>query len=76
MAIETVRPTTEEEFVQFLQEAFMEVEEQHNDEMGEDDEELEIEARTFREACVLTSNEGLVVRIGGREFHVTVVQSR
>lgn len=75
MAIETSKPTTEEEFVQFLQEAFVEVQDAYNDE-DECEEDLEIQALTFEERCVLTSNKGLVVRIGESEFHVTVVQSR
>jgi hypothetical protein len=32
--------------------------------------------RTFADAGVLTGNRGLVVRIGGAEFQVTVVRSR
>lgn len=32
--------------------------------------------RSFEDACVLTLNKGLVVKIGRHEFQITVVQSR
>jgi hypothetical protein len=35
-----------------------------------------LEAATFRDAGVLTTDAGLVVRVGAREFQVTIVRSR
>jgi hypothetical protein len=37
--------------------------------------QTEVSADSFRDAGVLTNNAGLVVRIGRREFQVTVVES-
>lgn len=39
-------------------------------------EEGSVEVRTFEDACLLTSDAGIVVRIGAAEFHVTVQRSR
>lgn len=51
----------------------------YNEELGEmegDSADI-INIRTFEEAGVLTSNKGLVISIeGGREFQLTIVQSR
>jgi len=35
-----------------------------------------LEAATFHDAGVLTTDAGLVVRVGAREFQVTIVRSR
>ncbi len=35
-----------------------------------------LEAATFHDAGVLTHSAGLVVRVGAREFQVTIVRSR
>lgn len=35
-----------------------------------------LEAATFHDAGVLTHDAGLVVRIGAREFQITIVRSR
>jgi len=44
--------------------------------MNEEDPEIE-RIDTFEEAGVLTRNKGLVVRaIDGREFQITVIQSK
>lgn len=42
----------------------------------DEDEYGSMDIRTFGESGVLTSNKGLVVRIGDDEFQVTVVRSR
>jgi hypothetical protein len=39
-----------------------------------DDEYSVVE--TFQEAGIMTTNKGLIVRVGGDEFQITVVQSR
>lgn len=36
----------------------------------------DVSVRSFAESGVLTRNEGLVVRVGGAEFQVTIVRSR
>jgi hypothetical protein len=35
-----------------------------------------LEAATYRDAGVLTTDAGLVVRVGAREFQVTITRSR
>lgn len=44
------------------------------DDLGVDVEDLSV--RSFRDAGVLTRDEGLVLRVGEAEFQVTVVRSR
>lgn len=45
--------------------------------VAEDDYDMAIEnVQTFEEAGLLTGNQGLVVRINGSEFQITVVKSR
>lgn len=44
------------------------------DDLGVDVEDLSV--RSFRDAGVLTRDEGLVLRVGDAEFQVTVVRSR
>lgn len=38
--------------------------------------EIEAEVRSYEEAGVLTRDAGLVIRLGDREFQITVIQSR
>jgi hypothetical protein len=78
---------TEADFAMLLREVLMQAEETHNDEIGstqyeteaEEDEALkgkvEFDVRTFEEAVLLTNNAGLIVKIGKREFQVTIVRS-
>ncbi len=35
-----------------------------------------VEIRTFREAGVLTNDDGLVLRVGNREFQITIIRSK
>lgn len=58
----------EEESETFLAEAIRE--------FAEENDGPRTRTRTFGEAGVLTSNKGLVVRIGDAEFQVTIVRSR
>ena len=43
------------------------------------DEENEIEGgvdiQTFEDACLMTNNKGLVVKIGKKKFQITVVEA-
>lgn len=59
---------TEEEFEACLAEALCQY--------AEENEDPEPEVETFANAGILTLNRGLVVRIGGAEFQVTIVRSR
>lgn len=61
---------TEQEFVDLLREVLAETE--------ETDEGQEVKyTSTFSDAGLMTSNDGLVVRLAdGSEFQVTVVKSR
>lgn len=43
---------------------------------SKDNDNSDVDVRTFETAGVLTSNRGLVVRIGDSEFQITIVQSR
>lgn len=43
---------------------------------GEWFSENNVRVRSFEECGVMTSNAGFVVRVGDREFQVTVVRSR
>jgi len=36
---------------------------------------IEIRTRTYEEAMILTSNKGLVVKMNGCEFQITIVQA-
>lgn len=58
----------EEEFETFLADAIREY--------AEENDAPRTRTRTFGEAGVLTSNKGLVVRVGDAEFQVTIVRSR
>jgi hypothetical protein len=62
----------EQAMVELLQEAL----EVWTDDLGTpDDEEVEF-VGTFQDVGLMTSNKGLVVRVGDSEFQVTVVRSR
>lgn len=61
-------PETEHEFETFLAEAV--------EAYGESSNMPQPDIRTFVEAGLLTTNRGVVVRMGGAEFQVTVVRSR
>lgn len=41
-----------------------------------EEQDLDLTSATYREAGVLTADDGLVVTIGDAEFQVTVVRSR
>lgn len=58
----------EEAFETFLADAIRE--------FAEENDAPRTRTRTFGEAGVLTSNKGLLVRIGDAEFQVTIVRSR
>ena len=45
-------------------------------EFAEENDAWRTRIRTFAEAGVLTSNKGLVVRVGDAEFQITIVRSR
>ncbi len=59
---------SEEEFETFLADAIHE--------HAEENDAPRTRLRTFGEDGVLTSNKGLVVRVGDAEFQVTIVRSR
>ena len=59
---------SEQEFAEYLMEAI--------DLRAEEDGEDLPEVDTFAGAGILTSNKGLVVRLGGAEFQLTIVRSR
>jgi len=61
-------PETEQEFETFLAEAV--------EAYAESSDMPRPDVSTFAEAGLLTMNRGVVVRIGGAEFQVTVVRSR
>jgi hypothetical protein len=61
-------PEDEEEFEEFLAEAI--------EAYAESSDVPRPRIRTFRRAQLLTSNHGLLVRIGDAEFQLTIVQSR
>lgn len=61
-------PETEQEFETFLAEAV--------EAYAESSDMRRPDVSTFAEAGLLTMNRGVVVRIGGAEFQVTVVRSR
>jgi hypothetical protein len=61
-------PEDEEEFEEFLAEAI--------EAYAESSDMPRPRIRTFGRAQLLTSNHGLVVRIGDAEFQLTIVQSR
>jgi len=67
----------EQQFETFLQTAiaFAVDGEDHliEDMFGVSNENLEV--RTFQEACILTHNKGLTVRVGDDVFQVTIVKS-
>lgn len=58
----------EEEFETFLADAICDY--------AEENDAPRTGSRTFGEAGLLTSNKGLVVRVGDAEFQVTIVRSR
>lgn len=58
----------EEEFETFLADAIRE--------FAEENDAPRTRTRTFGETELLTSNKGLVVRIGDAEFQLTIVRSR
>ena len=47
-----------------------------DDDGSEDFDGPALEATSYRDAGVLTQSAGLVLRIGSREFQVTIVRSR
>jgi hypothetical protein len=85
--IENRNPVTEADFTMLLREALGLLEETHNDEVNDreyesaeaeeadPDGKIEFDVRTFEEACLLTNNAGIVVKIGNREFQVQVVRT-
>jgi hypothetical protein len=66
--LEPYEEMSEAEFADLLEEAL--------DEHAKNDDRETPRIRTFREAGLLTRNEGIVVRLGDQEFQVTVVRSR
>lgn len=40
------------------------------------DDDLDIHATTFEERGLLTSDSGVVVQVGDREYQITIVQSK
>ena len=69
---------SEDEFCEFLTEAITNAVQTTDDAREEADEEnfepTELRIRSFTEACLLTDNAGLVVRIGDVQYQVTVVR--
>lgn len=61
-------PETEQEFETFLSEAV--------EAYAESSDMPRPDIRTFAEAGLLTMNRGVVVRMGGVEFQLTIVRSR
>jgi len=47
-----------------------------DDDEGVADTDNEVMVQTFADAQVLTSNKGLVVRVGRKEFQLQIIQSR
>ena len=58
---------TAEEFVEMLAEALY---------SNEEAQEAGVDTRTYAEVGMMTSNAGLVARVGDQEFQVTVVAAR
>jgi len=44
-------------------------------ELVEDKYGFDVDARTYDDAGLLTGNVGMVLRLGGNEFQITIVQS-
>lgn len=62
---------TEDDIVDMISEALHFYEEEYNEDVDSDDS---IITRTYSEVGMLTSNSGLVLRIGDDEFKITVVK--
>jgi hypothetical protein len=63
-------PTTTESLRELIGEAVYQAGQEH------EFPEIQADVQTFAEAGVMTRDEGLVIRLGDREFQVTIVQSR
>ena len=62
---------TEDDFCEFLNEAIH----NHIEEIEDIRDPNKIfSIRTFEDCCILTSNKGLVVKLGNSKFQVTVVK--
>lgn len=80
-----IKITTESEMVQILRSVleecdeytlfadFADIEEQEDE---DEDTFPDVSCSTFEEVGLMTSNRGLVVRVGDSEFQITVVRSR
>ena len=63
--------TTEDDIVDMISEALYLYEEEYS---TNDDPDESISTRTYAEVGMLTSNSGLVLRIGDDEYQITVVK--
>lgn len=59
--------TTESDMSDLLAEALYDYADENN---------MSLSTETFANAMLLTSNDGIIVKTGGHEFHITIVRSR